>query len=102
MHRDGDAAMSRAKLAKLYAKTGPPPKCYRCGRRLGMKQPRLQDASGSWLCPDCAYLRDHPDAPRVTPAPKSSEGPREHIPFPYPTRHKGGDPGRVAPNARIA
>lgn len=36
-----------------------------CGRTINSTNPRVQRAN-VWLCPDCAYLLDHPGAKRIT------------------------------------
>lgn len=63
-----------------------PPHCRGCGRELPKTMPRVQGPGGAWLCPDCAYRVDHPNAPRVSKPRKPSKPQAEELPL------YGGDP----------
>jgi hypothetical protein len=68
-----------ARLA-AYPYIGPPPKCDDCRKPLPSSSGHIITET-SRLCPDCAYLRDHPDAERVTRLRRPKEPQTEQLPF---------------------
>lgn len=73
--------MSEAKRVDRSKRHGTPPACIGCGRRLPSNRPRAQLPNGAWVCPDCLYRRDHPDAPRIVRHKAPREPQSERLPL---------------------